>query len=364
MEGDLAKAARVAVRTVLAVDRGERVLIVTNPHEDGQRISRELFDAAAEVGAAPVLITQPVKTQLDFAEEAVLAAIRSAPEVMISISRQKLGKDRVALRRPYRMGKRKYDSAFQYLLAAKKSRAFWSPGVTAEMFARTVPVDYSRMGRDCRALAKLLDGAEAVHIETERGTDILIGLRGRRSHLDDGDFSQPGRGGNLPAGEVFVSPELGASNGRVVFDGSIATDRGELVLRGPVIVEVEGGFVRRISGGSEAKRLREAVARGAAAARRLAEQGRLSDREAERYIANARAIGELGIGLNRAARVVGNILEDEKVYRTCHIAIGSNYDNDGPALIHYDGVINEPTLTAILRSGKERTLLERGELRV
>ncbi|MGQ9582395.1 MAG: aminopeptidase [Thermoplasmatota archaeon] len=364
MARDVVRAARVAIETVLGVGGGERILIITNPHEDGQLISRALYDAASDRGASPVLITQPVKTQLDFAEDSVLSAIRSEPDVLISISRRKLGKDRWALRRPYRVRGKKLDSAFQYLLAKKRTRSFWSPGVTADIFARTVPVDYGRMRRDCRALSGVLDRAESVRITTRRGTNLTVGLKGRRCHLDDGDFSRPGKGGNLPAGEVFISPALGSSRGRVVFDGSVSTDRGEVVIKAPIVADVEGGLVRRISGGREARLLRQAVERGALRARGLAREGRIPKSELGAYVTNVRNLGELGIGVNRAARIVGNVLEDEKVYRTCHIALGSNYDNDAPALTHYDGVVREPTMVACMPGGRERTLLESGRLMV
>ena len=88
MDEAMAQAARVAVSTVLKVKKGERVVIFTNPHDDGQAISKALFAAAVERGASPVLMTQPMKTTLDFAEEAVLMAIRSEPEVLISIDRK------------------------------------------------------------------------------------------------------------------------------------------------------------------------------------------------------------------------------------------------------------------------------------
>ncbi len=364
MVRDIARAARVAIEKVLRVRRGESALIITNPHEDGQLISRALYEAASDGGASPVMVTQPVKTQLDFAEDSVLAAIRSEPDVLISISRHKLGKDRWALKRPYRFRGKKLDSAFQYLLAKKRARSFWSPSVTADIFTRAVPVDYERMGRDCRSLSRVLDRAGSVRITAPRGTDITIGLKGRRCHMDDGDFSRPGTGGNLPAGEVFISPALGSSNGRIVFDGSVSTDRGELVIKEPIVADVEGGFARRIVGGREARCLRAAVERGALRARGLAREGRIPKAELRAYLTNPWNLGELGIGVNRAARIVGNVLEDEKVYRTCHIALGSNYDNDAPALTHYDGIIMEPTMVAQMPGGGEKTLLESGRLMV
>jgi leucyl aminopeptidase (aminopeptidase T) len=56
------------------------------------------------------------------------------------------------------------------------------------------------------------------------------------------------------------------------------------------------------------------------------------------------------------------MLNDEKVYGTCHLAIGYNYDEDAPALIHLDGLIEQPTLTVILPGGKKRMIMENGEL--
>ena len=358
------EAAKVAISTVLKVRKGERVVIFTNPHDDGQAISKALFAAAAGRGALPVLITQPMKTTLDFAEDAVLMAIRSEPDVLISISQEKLGKDRWALKKPFKVGPKKYDSAFNYLMGVKKARSFWSPSVTADMFLRTVPVDYRVMKRDCAAVARVLTAAESVHITTAKGMDLEMGLKGRKARRDDGDFSRPGSGGNLPAGEVFISPALGTSNGKIVFDGSISTDKGAIVINEPIVVDVEGGFARSITGGEEARRFETAVEMGAVRAREFVRDGKLPKASLENYVRNSRNLGELGIGLNRAARIVGNVLEDEKVFRTCHIAIGSNYDDDAPALIHYDGIINAPTITATLKGGQKKILLDHGELKV
>ena len=80
------------------------------------------------------------------------------------------------------------------------------------------------------------------------------------------------------------------------------------------------------------------------------------------YKKNARNIGELGIGLNPAARITGNMLEDEKAFHTCHFAIGENYDNDAPSLIHLDGVVRDPTIIVRYADGTEKTILENGSL--
>ena len=68
--------------------------------------------------------------------------------------------------------------------------------------------------------------------------------------------------------------------------------------------------------------------------------------------------------MNPAANITGNMLEDEKAFHTCHFAIGENYDNDAPSLIHLDGVVREPTITVIYNDGTSRTILQDGSLQL
>lgn len=55
---------------------------------------------------------------------------------------------------------------------------------------------------------------------------------------------------------------------------------------------------------------------------------------------------ELGIGTNHCAILTGNILEDEKLNGSVHIAFGTNTSFGGlnKADCHCDGVILKPTL--------------------
>ena len=75
-------------------------------------------------------------------------------------------------------------------------------------------------------------------------------------------------------------------------------------------------------------------------------------------IKNARNIAEFGIGTNYQARVIGNILQDEKVLGTCHIAFGNNSSFGGKVYseMHIDNVIQKPTIVVdkeiIMKDGK------------
>jgi len=62
---------------------------------------------------------------------------------------------------------------------------------------------------------------------------------------------------------------------------------------------------------------------------------------------NAYNIGELGIGTNPNARLIGVVLEDEKVLGTVHIALGDNtsyVDGHTKSKIHEDGILLQPTV--------------------
>jgi leucyl aminopeptidase (aminopeptidase T) len=359
----LALAARVAVLEVLKVKAGERVLIISNPARDAALISMALYDAAEEAGGRPVLVIQPYKSQMDFAEEALITAFDASPEVVISVSAGKLGKDRKGIAAPYSHDGRNYDHIFHLKQYGEKScRAFWSPAVTIESFIRTVPIDYRLLKERCARVGAILDAAASVRVSAPGGTDIVIGLAGRKAMCDNGDFSRLGSGGNLPAGETFISPENGTAEGVIVFDGSISLHDRDILIMSPIRCVVEKGFISEISGGREAYELRDTVTLAERSAVQFEKEGRLPAGFGEVYSKNARNIGELGIGLNPAAGISGNMLEDEKAFNTCHFAIGQNYDDDAPSLIHLDGLVKNPTIIALMPDGSERVIERNGAL--
>jgi aminopeptidase len=358
----LKKAAGVAAQDVLGVKAGDRALIITNPESNVYSISLAMYDAILGLGGKPVIMVQPYKTQLDYAEPSVIEAIRSNPDICISLSAEKLGKDEAGIKTNYKLGDKEYGHIFDYLYRGKRMRAFWSPSVTAAMFAKTVPIDYAGLRNDCAKVKDVLDRAVSVHVASDRGTDITIGLANRWAETDDGDFRLPGQGGNLPAGETYISTQLGSSRGTIAFDGSISLEKGDLIIREPIIARVRDNFVTVLEGGEEASILEKTLQSGRDNALAAVKAGKLDPAAGNDYARNARNLGELGIGLNRKAEIVGNMLEDEKVYSTCHIAIGANYDDDAKAMIHLDGLIKLPTIVASMPDGTEEPIMRSGKL--
>jgi aminopeptidase len=333
----LDEAALIAMRDCVALREGEEVLIMSNFEGDALTISRALFEQTKALGGKPVIVIQKQKNVYDIAENSAIAAIRSEQDVMIYMTADKLGKDPYGMNVGY-VGRdgQKYDNP--YFLAVwgnRRSRGFFSPGATVDMFQRCVPIDYAELKRRSANLKAVFDAGKEVHVTSPAGTDVRLSIEGRQGKTDNGDYSVPGQAGNLPAGETYVSPVVGSTRGTIVFDGTIILIGNGVIPKTPVRVDFTDGYVSKVSGGDEAKELLKVIERG----ERLAKENGLKEEER-----NARHLGELGIGLNYAARMTGNILEDEKLGKTVHFAIGANYDNDAKALIHQDCLVMNPSM--------------------
>lgn len=373
--------AQIVVQDVVKVKKGERVLIIANPAT--AEIAQDLYSASSDSGALATLIFQPDKTSFDNANPEVLAAIASQPEVCFSISNIKLGKDPAATAKPYKTDDgQEYTHIFDYLMDGKKTmRGAWTPGITADMMNRTAAIDYKELKERCEKLAERFKKAVCARVTAPSGTNLLVPINGRSLLFDDGDFSKPGSGGNIPAGEVFISPVVGGSQlkdtegkvleqqcdgceGVIVYDGSMTFSDGDSIIETPITCKVEKGYVTEITGGAEARRLLKTIVEAEIRPFVLEKEGKLPQGQAAVYKKNARNIGELGIGLNPAATITGNMLEDEKAFHTCHFAIGENYDNDAPSLIHLDGVVREPTIVLTYEDGSSFTILQNGALQI
>ena len=352
--------AEVVVQDVVKVRKGERVLVIANPATS--EIAQDLYKASCDAGAVSTLMYQPDRTSFDNATPEVLAAIGANPDVCFSISNIKLGKDPAAQANPYKTEDgQEYTHIFDYLMDGKKSmRGAWTPGITLDMMNRTAAIDYELLQARCKKLEELFTNAKSVHITAPAGTDVTISVESRKLMFDDGDFSKPGTGGNIPAGEVFISPVVGKTEGTIVYDGSMTFSDGDSILETPITCKIENGFVTDIKGGTEARRLLKTITEAETRPFTLEKEKKLPAGQAAVYKRNARNIGELGIGLNPAAQITGNMLEDEKAFNTCHFAIGENYDNDAPALIHLDGVVRSPTITVIYVDDTSKVILNNG----
>ncbi|KAF5427765.1 Leucyl aminopeptidase (aminopeptidase T) [Candidatus Methanomarinus sp.] len=210
----------------------------------------------------------------------------------------------------------------QARLAAKKSgvRIATMPGITLEMMeSGGITADYLTVKDITSTLKKKLTKAKEIRIVTDLGTDIILNVEGCDWHEDHGICHKAGSSTNLPAGEVFVAPKN--AQGIFVVDGSMG---GLGILESPLTITVKNRKAVDFTG-PRADELRYMLDKVGPLARNLA---------------------ELGIGTNQAAHLIGNILEDEKVAGTVHIALGDNstFGGDVIAGIHLDGIITKPSV--------------------
>jgi len=202
------------------------------------------------------------------------------------------------------------------------TRIVTMPGVTKDILERTIDIDYDELMRVHKRLGDIMDEGKNVIIKTELGTNISLSIDNRKAFgRDSGLFTRKGAFGNLPTGEIFIAPVERTANGVFIVDASFA---GIGKLDNPLKISVENGYIVKIEGDNS-----EAV------------DGLLDSVGKE-----ARNIAELGIGTNEKAKITGNILEDEKVIGTCHIALGNNVGFGGKVNVqlHLDGIIRDPTI--------------------
>jgi aminopeptidase len=156
-------------------------------------------------------------------------------------------------------------------------------------------------------LLERFDAADEVRIAGV-DTDLTLSLRGRRGEIDDGRV-------NMPGGEFFFSPVEDSAQGMVYLD--VPTDLDGAVVDG-IRLTFSNGRVERAS----------------------AEQGEDVLLAALEMDEGARRVGELGIGCNEGiTRPARNILYDEKMAGTIHLALGQSYPHVGGknvSSLHWD----------------------------
>ncbi len=310
----LIDAATVALRDCMGLKSGESVLVVVDTPQ--LKIGKLFWNVARELGAEAMLVEMtPRATSGTEPPAAIAEAMKHADVVMAPTSRS-LSHTRA-----------------RHEACQAGARIASLPGITEEIIARSLAADYESIGRRSRAVAEILTRGSQARITTPAGTDLAMSLAGRAAEPDTGDYRARGSFGNLPAGEAYIAPVEGTAQGVLVVDGSMV---GTGLRQSPLKITVENGYATKMEG-VPAARLEELI---------------------NPFGQPARNIAELGVGANDRAILTGNVLEDEKVLGTVHVALGNNSNFGGKVQVasHLDGVLLKPTLVVdgetVIREGK------------
>jgi leucyl aminopeptidase (aminopeptidase T) len=309
---ELEQAVWAVVRECLGVREGEEVLVVCNPATEG--IGEALRSEAADAGGDAVLVVISERASHGAEPPTTVAEAMAAADVVLAPTVQSLSHT-AARKRATEAG----------------ARIATLPGVTEEMLARVMSADMEGLRRKGRAVAEALDAASEARLADANGTDLTLDLSGRTAIPDAGELTEPGAFGNLPCGEGFIAPAGG--RGTLVIDGSLA---GIGLAAEPVELVVEGGHLTSARAGQ-----------GMAFMALLTEHGE-----------DGTNVAELGIGTNEKAKLTGEILEDEKILGSAHVAFGASAGIGGTVQVpvHLDCIVMEPTVEldgeAIVRDGE------------
>jgi leucyl aminopeptidase (aminopeptidase T) len=204
----------------------------------------------------------------------------------------------------------------------KGTRIATLPGISAEVFLRTMRTDWEKLGAATRRIASQMSGAKKIRVTTAAGTDLTFETGGRPAKADDGRLIFKGAFGNLPAGESYMAPLEETANGAIAIDGSFS---GCGLCPSPLVFIVKKGKVTEVRDHP----FSEAV-----------------ERMFGKYGSLARNIAEFGVGTLDTAIISGNTLEDEKVKGTIHFAVGDNASMGGNVKVplHLDGIVREPSV--------------------
>ena len=331
---DLASKVSLSLKKIftpcLAV-KDEKVLIVGDIGYENRNVAAVLsgayYLAAEHLKLDAKLIFQNVKSRGDISD----------PDAIRSLSELKSGNIIILNMSDKRGNIQELGKSFRRWVAKKSHRfiSAMSLGDLAtsniELITKAIDVNYKPLQTQHEAIRQKLEKAKEIHITTPAGTDLYYDKSGIKAISADGNYTLPGTGGNLPAGEVYAPPNGKKIEGRVVIDGSSRTHEHTILIKKPIKLTIADGNIIDINGGEEAKQLEGALKWAASVAKNPG---------------NVRRICELGIGLNPQASIIGAMIVDDKTLGTAHIGIGSNYWFGGNiyAIIHLDQVFKNPTI--------------------
>lgn len=314
-ERKMSQAAKTVLTQCMGAQAGEKVLVVTNP--EYQRIGETIYREAIKLGAEAALLYYPKGKMNGEEPPPLIAAAMARSDIVVaptvaSITHTKARKS-----------------------ACKAgARVATMPGITEEFFVRGLSADYNELSGLTKRIYRILDEARVAHVTSPSGCDLVLDIR-NRAKISDGDLKTRGAFSNLPTGETELAPRTAK--------GVLVVDRCAEYITEPTRLEIDKGYIVKFDGNASGRRFR-----------RLIEKAMEYDGNK-----NASFIAEFAIGTNKKAKITGVMLEDEKVYGTCHVAFGDNTSYAGgknESTLHMDVIVFKPTIkldgATIMKDGK------------
>jgi aminopeptidase len=327
MKSQLRNFARLVVHTSTKVKKGDNVLIQII--DEGQDLATEIYREVAQVGGQPLIITTPSEARRAFYEVADKETLTAMPkhylelvkasDVIIwirsnsntkslsNVDPKKISSRSKALKTLQEERLSKRWCLTQYPTVGYAQDAEMSLREYEDFVYSAVLIDWDEQIRVMQRLKEVMDATDEVRLIGEE-TDLTMSILGRNAVVG-------GPTHNVPGGEVFTAPIEDSAEGTIFFDLP-AVVYGKAV-EGVKLTFARGEVVEYSAGRNEA----------------LLKSMIETDEGAKR-------LGELGIGTNTGIqKFTKNILFDEKIGGTIHLALGRAYKECGGAnesAIHWD----------------------------
>jgi aminopeptidase len=310
----------------------------------GLDLASEIYKEAAKLGGSPLIVMTPSEVTRAYYEVTPeefldiypkhLYELTKASDVVVSI-RSDINTKTLGNVNPKKLTRR--DKTVRPIQDERLSKRWCltqapTPGFAqdADMSLKeyedfvysAILIDWASQRTQMEKLKKALDQADKVRLIGEK-TDLTMSVKGRNAIVGDATH-------NVPGGEVYTAPVDDSAEGEICFD-----------LPG-------------IRYGREIKGIRLKFSKG-----EVVDYSAETNQDALKSIIEtdqgSKRIGELGIGTNRGIkRFTKNILFDEKIGDTIHLALGNAYKDCGginKSAIHWD-IIKTMKPGQILLDGK------------
>ena len=327
MDPRVSQHANLIATYATGIKKGDQVLIMTSDY--GLDLASEIYKEAAKLGGSPIIMMTPSEVTRAYyeitPEECLdifpkhLYELTKASDVIISI-RSDINTKTLGSVNPKRLIRR--DKTTRPIQDERLSKRWCltqtpTPGFAqdADMSLKeyedfvysAILIDWAIQRAQMEKLKKALDQTDKVRLIGEK-TDLTMSVKGRNAIVGDATH-------NVPGGEVYTAPVDDSMEGEIWFD------------------------MPGIRYGREIKGIRLSFSKGEVVDY-SAETNQDSLKSIIETDQGSKRIGELGIGTNRGIkRFTKNILFDEKIGDTIHLALGNAYKDCGginKSAIHWD----------------------------
>ncbi len=292
IDAELVPGARNAIRDCLRLKPEERITIITD--EATVDIAAALQAEVEEVGAEhAVFVLENYATRPLTGMPQIILDDLATSQVSIYCAQTQRGE----------LGSRIQMTA---VVNKHRIRHAHMVNITRQIMLEGMRANFLEVDALSQRLIERARMTERVTCRTPNGTDLVAELSPSLKWLKTSGIITRDKWGNLPGGEIFTSPAN--SNGTFVVDGVVGdylcAKYGDIEAT-PLTIEIEDNRIRELR--CENKELLE---------------------EFRAYTStdeNSNRVGEFAVGTNTACtRVIGNILQDEKI-PGIHIAFGHPY---------------------------------------